>query len=240
MLNIVNHHLWFDDMYWHDDHVRILLKWGHYPEVDGKIEPKIFEKLTIIDDLGREVSHQVGIDKDSSSKGGLFLEFKVEKNRAYTIAVTYDRGIYSKTRDGKWCFGDKRSVQVKGYQIDEAYRLRGCAKTHISTGMSEFHLKPLGLDFELYLPTFKNFHVGDEIELKVLYEGTSLPNIDVNVRTRSGVKSFRSDDEGYVKFKLEDKVTVITSTFRDYSKKISEIYDTINFSTSLTIIAMGD
>ncbi|AGK60936.1 hypothetical protein Asulf_00931 [Archaeoglobus sulfaticallidus PM70-1] len=109
VLKLVNHEPWIEC-----EENRAHLKWGHYPETEGMLDPLSIKRAFVIDSDG-EKPVVVGRDNESSQKGGLFLEFEAEK--PYMVGVELDRGIYSITDDNKWIFGDRRLAS--GYNIRE-------------------------------------------------------------------------------------------------------------------------
>ncbi len=61
LLHPVNHEAWIEV------NSRAYLKWGHYPEIDGKIKLSIVRALAIANGTVKSVA--IGLDKESSAKG---------------------------------------------------------------------------------------------------------------------------------------------------------------------------
>ena len=241
MLSLVNHHLWFEyaDKYEVGRTARLYIKWGHYPETDGKLDPACLRFVKVLYNDVEEVKAQIGIDKDSSSKNALFLEFNPVNPGYYTVILSYDRGVYSRTSNGKWCFGDKDDVKSRGYDVIESVKLIGFAKTYVLTGSKEFNLKNIGLELEVIPLTLKQFRRNESIGVRVAFKNNPLPNTEVEVRTSRSVNTLRTNSDGIARIELVDNVNVILCRFRevvDYSKFG---FDVINYSSTLTILTIG-
>ncbi len=191
LLEIVNHEVWLEP-----SDGRVLLKWGHYPETDGKLDPVCITRA--FTDVFRPAV--VGIDKDSSAKGGLFIEFEDAK----ALAVEYDRGIYSLTSDKKWIFG--RTVPPN-YCVEEARHILGSAKVHL-----DGRVRQLSLELEIVDKVlFRGKPVYADIKLRNS-EGTfKLENLkDAEFAEGINVLSARYVDEaGYVKRSIVTTLTVV-------------------------------
>ncbi len=189
IIKIVNHEAWIEI-----GNGRAYLKWGHYPEVDGKLDPlSITRAFAVAEGTAKPVI--VGMDKDSSAKGGLFLEF----DEADAVAVEYDRGVYTLTEDGKWIFG--RSVPPK-YSVKEVRRILGFAKVYLDD-----NIVPLGLELEL-MPD----RIGDEMTVQILFRGKPVAG---KVRLRNSDGSFEFDADEGAKLKLAEGVNVISARYVD-------------------------
>ena len=58
-----------------------------------KFDPKAIKRAFVIDTNGNEKPVAIGLDKEASSKGGLFIEFNAEEKGVYIVAVEYERGF---------------------------------------------------------------------------------------------------------------------------------------------------
>ncbi len=180
LLEVVNHEVWFEPY-----NGRIVLKWGHYPRVDGKFDPLCITRAFALAD-GKVTPVFVGLDK--STKDGLFVEFE----EANALAIEYDRGLYSLTSDGKWIFG--RNVPAK-YSVEEVRHVLGFAKIHLDSDV-----KPLGLELEIALNG----------GVEVLFRGEL---IDAKVKLRNSKDSFELEAGDKVEF--ADGVNVLSARFVD-------------------------
>ncbi len=189
LLSIVNHEAWIEV------DGRAYLKWGHYPEVDGKLDPMCIVRAFAVSG-GAVLPVAVGTDKESSSRGALFLEFE----EAEALAVEYDRGIYTLTEDGKWIFG--RHVPQK-YRVKEKRQILGSAKTYLGD-----RIEPLGLELEL-MPD----KIGDEVRIQILFGGKPIAG-KIKLRNSKGVFEFDAGEEGAV-LKLAEGINVISARYVD-------------------------
>jgi len=136
VINIVNHEAWIEV-----EDGKGYLKWGHYPEVDGKLDPQsIVRAFAVAGD--RILPVFIGIEKES-----LLLEFE----EAEVLVVEWDRGIYALTEDNKWFY---RRAPGK---VKERRWILGFAKVYLSD-----NIKPVGTELEI-IPN------GNKIE--VLFRG---------------------------------------------------------------------
>ncbi len=189
LLGIVNHEAWIEV------DGRAYLKWGHYPEVDGKLDPMCIVRAFAV--FEKRISPVVvGTDRDASLKGALFLEFE----EAEALAVEYDRGIYTLTEDNKWIFG--RHVPPR-YKVKERRQILGFAKTYLGD-----KIEPLGLELEL-MPD----KIDDEIRVQILFRGRPIAG-KVKLRNTNGVFEFDADENGAI-LKLSKGLNVISARYVD-------------------------
>jgi len=208
LVNIVNHEAWIEP-----GEGRAYLKWGHYPEVDGKLDPlSIVRAFSVSGGTVRPII--VGIDKESSAKGGLFLEF----DEAEALAVEYDRGVYTLTEDNKWIFG--RSVPVK-YKVRERRHILGFAKIYLGD-----KVEPLGLELEL-VPD----KIADEVRVQIMFRGRPIAG-KIKLRNSNGVIEFDADENGAI-LKLAKGVNVISARYID---ELAVGVDVRSLVTTLTIL----
>ncbi len=189
LLHLVNHEAWIEV------NSRAYLKWGHYPEIDGKLDPlSIVRAFAIANGTVKPVA--IGLDKESSAKGGLFLEF----DEAEALAVEYDRGIYTLTEDNKWIFG--RHVPSK-YKVREKRHILGFAKIYLDK-----NIEPLGLELEL-MPD----KIDDEVRVQILFRGEPIAG-KIKLRNASGIIETDANEEGAI-LKLNNGVNVISTRYVD-------------------------
>ena len=226
-IKLVNHEAWIE---WQN---RFYLKWGHLPETDGKIDPKSIKRAFVVDADGNEKALVVGSDRDASSKGGLFLEFNAEKEGVYTIAVEYDRGIYSITEDSKWIFGEKSYVESLGYAVKESRWICGFAKAYHVVGDLKANKVIAGLEFEI-ASDVKKFS-NDKTEIQLLFRGNPVKGT-VNVRANGKHAVVGTNNEGLAEIELAKGVNVISSRYVDEMTRIAGVCDKRSITTTLTIV----
>jgi uncharacterized GH25 family protein len=240
-MDFINHHAWIEHsgLFAKPGKVRAYLKWGHFPEVDGKLDPQ-----SITTAFARSIELKrpllVGSDAEASSKGGLFLEFEAERLGVYTVGLQYNRGVYSVTKDQTWTFGDRKRIESYGYDVKEAVLLVGSAKTYILIGEESYvKPKPAGLELEIVPSTVKKFIPGDIVDVQVLYKGN--PCSDVELTSYSAPKRERvvADSHGFADIKLKEGVNVIFARFRDESLRVEGVYDRMSINTTLSLITKG-
>ncbi len=194
LLEVVNHEVWFEPRN------GLVLKWGHYPNVDGKLDPLCITRAFSLAN-GKVMPVFVGLDR--SIKDGLFVEFEGE-----AVAVEYDRGIYSLTSDGKWIFG--RRVP-SNRSIEEVRHILGFAKVYL-----DGDIKPLGLELEIMLNEgvevlFRGELVDTKVKLRNA-KGTFEFEAGEKVQFVEGVNVLSArfvDDLGFVKRSLVTTLTVL-------------------------------
>ena len=148
LIELINHHAWIEHGDVRSGLSRLYVKWGHYPETDGKMEPSIVKDL-IVKVNGIEVPAVIGIDKDSSARSSLFLEFPA-KEGVYEIFLKYERGVFTVTANGSWVYGDYNRAKSVGYDLAYSVTVEGVAKTYLSSeGLAKGAFKPLGKGLEL-------------------------------------------------------------------------------------------
>ena len=180
-IELVNHEVWFEY-----DGV-LVLKWGHFPNVDGKIDPLCITRAFALAN-GKVKPAFVGLGK---SLNGLFVEYEGEVD---AVAIEYDRGIYSLTDDGRWFFGRRVPSNCR---VEEVRHILGFAKVHFG------EVKPLGLELEIVLD-------GSEGEgVKVLFRGKP---VDAKVKLRNTEGTFELDAE---EIRFAEGVNVLSARFVD-------------------------
>lgn len=227
IIKLVNHEAWIECQ----QRGRAYLKWGHLPETDGKLDLKSIKRAFVIDAEGNEKAMVVGSDKEASSKGGLFLEFNAEKEGVYTIAVEYDRGIYSVTEDNKWIFGEKSYVASLGYTVKESRWICGFAKAYYIVGGNEGKATA-SLEFEIVPKVIRKFKSGDKMRIQLIFRGKAVNGI-VKVGTKDGVEEVTVN--GFGEITLKEGVNVIVARYVD--EMPTGVYDKRNLTATLTIAA---
>jgi hypothetical protein len=213
LLRIINHEAWIEL-----DNGRAYLKWGHYPEVDGKLDPQSIIRAFAI--VGRRVLPVViGMDKESSAKGALFLEFE----KADVLAVEYSRGVYTLTEDKKWIFG--RNVPAK-YDVKETRLILGFAKMHLS---DEAEL--IGLELELLSDKVKT-RKDEKINVQLFFRGEPVKG-KIKVRNAKGVSEIDIEEDG-CDIVLARGINVISARYID---ETAVGVDKRSLVTTLTILA---
>ena len=228
LLQLVNHEAWIEC----SSSGRAYLKWGHFPKIDGKLDPKSITKAFVIYPDRNKIPLIIGTDRVASSEGGLFLEFKAESDGIYTIAAEYDRGIYTITEDNKWIFGEKGYVKEMGYTAKESRWICGFAKTYFIAGEYEDNIAA-GLELEIIPEVVKKFRDGEKMRFQVLFRGEPVRET-VNVRTKNGLLTIETDNNGFAEIELLRGANVISARYVDETVRIC---DKRNLTTTLTIIA---
>ena len=149
-LSIANHYAWFERL---DD--LLIVKWGHYPQVDGKIDPRIVTMSVAVDSRARRLTPLLAFSKRAGAVGGVEVLLGELVEGDYTVGLAYDRGVYAVTDDGRWVYGDRVTVEAMGPRVREVRRLLGFAKTHFSVGRAPPRdLKALGFELEIALEDY--------------------------------------------------------------------------------------
>lgn len=201
-VQLVNHEAWFE----HPGRlgpgkVRLYLKWGHYPRTDGKIDFSIIKKITV--DSKEAV---VGIDKDSSSKGALFVEAFVAEG-LHKAVLEYDKGVFTKTVDGKWLPYPPQKAEELGYEPAQSFRVVGKAVSYFVSGEAEGSPKP-GEGLEL-VPSTPVAGLCERVAVTVFKDGRPLSNVKVLVSYPDGSDELATDSEGKVEVRARTKLTVL-------------------------------
>lgn len=228
LLKLVNHEAWIECR----QEGRAYLKWGHMPQTDGKLDPRVIKKAFVVSPEGKEKPIALGVDRDSSAMGAMFLEFDARNDGIHTIAVEYDRGIYSVTKDKKWIFGEKKHVSGLGYDVEEARWLLGSAKAY--AGEREVKPEPLGLELEIVPEVVRKFKAGEKLGIQLFFGGKPLQG-EVRVRSREKTVSIQTDESGFAEVELAGGVNVISARHVEESAT-PEKFDRRNITTTLTVI----
>ena len=243
MLKTVNHEAWIEygEPVTKAGRIRTYVKWGHYPEVEGRLNPQtVVSAFALLESdlLSPRIPVTIGVDRDSLAKGGLFMEFLADKPGVYSVNLEYRSSIVCRTKDGKMVFGEKKRVEELGYEVDEAFLHTGLARTYVVVG-GEAHAKPspLGLGLEVMPAIVKRYAPEEIVEVRVLYEGKPRSNALVTHLSSSRSKSMFVNEHGCVKVKLEKGVNVIVAKYSDDRKRLEGAYDRVSYDSTLTLLA---
>jgi uncharacterized GH25 family protein len=163
---VLGHEIWLEHDMQHvhvGETVECKVLFGHNMAIDGLAEIESV-KAAIFDPVNEK--HNLAVD---AGDGCLIVRFDPVNDGYHTVAVEYDAGIYTVTDEG-WHKGPKidyENVKSSGYYYQYA-------KTIIS-GHGSKDLNPvIGHELEIIPIDFRHYHAGEEIGLKVLYDGTAL------------------------------------------------------------------
>jgi uncharacterized GH25 family protein len=215
------HEIWLEHDMQHvhvGETVECKLLFGHNMKIDGVAVVENV-KATVFDPANEKRDMVVDAGDD-----GLIARFIPVVDGYHTVAVEYDAGIYTITEEG-WQKGPKKNyekVKSSGYYYQYA-------KTIIS-GHGSKKLNPvIGHELEVIPIDFRHYHAGEEIELKVLYDGAELRGGVINAtfsgNEGDGVEA-TTDSDGIASIKLDksgDWMFKIRHT--DPSKGIEDQYD---------------
>ena len=206
IIKLINHEAWIEV----DE--RAYVMWGHYPKVDGRLDPsKIRRAFAVYNCTFLPVV--IGIDRESSERGGLFLEFE----RADSIAIEYDAGVYTLTEDNKWVFG---KICDPKYKIKETRWILGFASVHLRNP------KPLGLELEIVPSDVK----GKVVEVELLFRGKPTSG---NLKVSNSEGTFEVEINGKAEIEVAKGVNVISARYID---KLAFGVDKRHLVTTLTIL----
>jgi uncharacterized GH25 family protein len=161
------HEIWLEHDMQHvhvGETVECKVLFGHNMAIDGLADIEGV-KAAVFDPVNEK--HDLAVDSGDSC---LVLRFDPVHDGYHTVAVEYDAGIYTVTDEG-WHKGQKtdyENVKSSGYYYQYA-------KTIIS-GHGSKDLNPvIGHELEIIPIDFRHYHAGEEIELKIMYDGAALP-----------------------------------------------------------------
>jgi uncharacterized GH25 family protein len=192
------HEIWLEHNMRHvhvGETVECKLFYGHNMKIDGVAVVENV-KATVIDPANEKRDMVVDAGDD-----GLIATFTPAVDGYHTVAVEYDAGIYTITEEG-WQKGPKRNykkVKSSGYYCQ-------FAKTILPGHEPGEYKLETGQELEIIPLDFRHYHVGDDIALKVLYDGRVLQDAMINAtyRGREGEAiEMKTDAEGKAAFKLE-------------------------------------
>jgi uncharacterized GH25 family protein len=207
-VRLVNHEAWFEHPgELEPGRVRLYLKWGHYPKTDGKIDFSIIKRVAVD---GKEAV--VGTDKDSSSRGALFVEAEVGEG-LHKAELEYDKGTFTKTVDGKWLPYPSSKVRELGYEPAQSFRIVGKAVTYFVSGEWEGVPEPTG-GLEL-VPSVPLAKLCDDVEAVLLFEGEPLAGVEVTVSYPDAAEKLVTDSEGRIRFKARTRLAVLKAVVVD-------------------------
>lgn len=188
VIKLINHEAWIEV------DGRAYVMWGHYPKVDGKLDPSMIRRAFAVHEC-RFYPVFIGKDREASERGGIFLEFE----KADAIAIEYDIGIYTLTEDNKWIFG---KVSDSKYKVKETRWILGFASVHLKDP------KPLGLEFEIVPRDVK----GRVVEVELLFRREPISG---KVKVSNSEGSFEVEVDGRAEIEVEKGVNVISARHID-------------------------
>ena len=207
VIKLVNHEAWIEV-----DDDRAYVMWGHYPKIDGKLDPSRIRRAFAVYEC-RFLPVVIGRDKEASRRGGLFLEFE----KADALAIEYDAGIYTLTEDNKWIFG---KVSDPRYKVKETRWILGFASVHLRNP------KPLGLELEIVPSDVKE----KVVEVELLFRGKPISG---NLKVSNFEGSFEVEINGKAEIEVARGVNVISARYID---ELAFGVDKRHLVTTLTII----
>ena len=220
------HEIWLEKLEIEEGNVELALFYGHNMSPDGIADP---EKITSI------VYSPEGTQfKPTLIPGEEYhlLRFYAEKDGNYTVFVDLAPVIISKMKEG--------------YRIGPRYKFRDViyagafyqmAKRIVTIGDSAYCSKPLHGVLEI-VPTDTRCEVGDEVELKVFYEGKSLASAEVKAVSKKEGKEVlvTTDKNGIAKIPITcEGEWMFLVRHRNPAKKLSEEYDESVFVSTLVM-----
>jgi len=233
--NIVRgHEIWLEHDMRHmhvGETVECKLLFGHNMTIDGVADLEKV-KAAVFDPVNEK--HDLAVD---AGDGCLVVRFDTVLDGYHIIGVEYDAGIYTITEEG-WHRGPKseyENVKSSGYYYQYA-------KTIIS-GHGSKKLNPIiGHDLEIIPINFRPYHAGEDIELKVLYDGAALRG-GVIKATLSGNEGdgieATTDSDGIASIKLDKSGNwMFKIRHVDLSKGVEDQYDEKVITAVFTVMGV--
>lgn len=217
-----NHYAWFER-----SNGLLIVKWGHYPKVDGRIDPRIVTTFVAVDSKARRLFPLLAFSERASAVGGLEVLLGKLVEGDYTVGLAYDRGVYAVTEDGKWVYGGRASVEAMGFRVREVRRLLGFAKTHFSVGGgAPRNLQVLGFDLEIVLKDY------DPLEKKAkvvtVFRGAPV-DVDIEFHSVNGRSVVRSGSS----VQLSKGLNLFVAKFVERVNAVD--YDVLHLVSTLTL-----
>ena len=132
----INHEAWIEDA---GD--KLLVRWGHYPRTDGRLDPHLVV-LTLARVDGRWMAGLPLVHEEDA------LSIR-KQGRLEALMVYYRRGPFSKTKSGLWVYGDGYSVEELLEPIERSLVIHGYAV--YATSLDLLDVLPLPLRPEIVL-----------------------------------------------------------------------------------------
>ncbi|MEW6378575.1 MAG: DUF4198 domain-containing protein [bacterium] len=181
------------------ENVTIDIGFGHkYPHTEAVKEENI-ERIFIRDPKGQELP----IEKAAPAK----YAFSPKTEGLYEVVIKMKQGFVSNTPDGRK-MGNKKSLP----NAVSCFQFTMNAKVLINVGAKASSPSPVSdLPLEMVLPeNIGRLKVGDELALKVVYQGKPLAGAKVSATDKNTaqqqegkwVQESESDDQGMVRMKL--------------------------------------
>lgn len=209
--------------------VECKLFFGHNMKVDGVVDAKKV-KASVFDPTNEGHDLIVG-----TGDGCLVIKFDPAIDGFHTVVADYDGGIFTVTDDG-WQKGPKKNyenVKSSGYY-------RQFLKTIIpGHGIKEYELAT-GQELEIIPLDFRGYCVGDNISMKILYNGKPLKyaNINATYKGREGDAILtKTDTEGKATFYLEKEGNWFFKVrYGDPEKGVKDQYDEKVVTSTFTVM----
>jgi len=200
------HELWIEHSYTHgivNKEMEFTLCFGHNFKLDGKLKTDLLNPFMIDPDgMVSELGLRSEDDKTRTS-------FIPNKEGGHIVAVNYDLGVLDLPHPGYE--GPRHYVEY--------------AKTIIPIGKNPMeNILSSDQELEIRPKDLKDLRSGDQVELKVLYDRTPLPNVTVTAVNSSEPDrpvEKKTDSRGKVMFELEEKGNwMFKLVHRDPDKKV--------------------
>lgn len=228
------HEIWLEHDMQHvhvGETVECKVLFGHNMAIDGLADIEGV-KAAVFDPVNEK--YDLTVD---SGDGCLIVRFDPVNDGYHTVAVEYDAGIYTVTDEG-WHTGPKsdyENVKSSGYYYQYA-------RTIIS-GHGSKDLNPVtGHELEIVPIDFRHYHAGEEIELKVLYDGAALAEgmITAAVSGNEGdAVEATTDSDGIALIKLDKSGNWMFKVIHaDPDKGIEDQYDEKVITAVLTVMGV--
>lgn len=197
---------------------KIVVLYGHGDRHDP-YDPAKIKEVKGFDIKGKSVPVKIVREKDSVSLS--------PKGKVAVITATFDGGFSVKTTEGTKKGVSKRDV--KEY-ISATQSVKYC-KTFL--GPSDVFAEPVGLKLEIIpLKDPLSLKLGDELEMKVLYEGKPVEGVKIGIAGYTTDKV--TDKEGLAKIKINNKGMQVIAAGHKIPLRDNPDVDVLSISTSIT------
>lgn len=233
---VKGHELWLEPTHLHfhsNAEVEIRALWGHMMQRDGMGRPENWKAYVIgPDGAQRELTPEYG--------EGLFhvFYFPAGAEGLYTVVVENDAGIYNILADGRWEQGPKRDypeAQNSSYYYQWA-KLTVPVGHHVHGAGTA-----LGKGLDIVPEEFKEYRLGDRVNIKVNYDGQPLADTEVKATYHlyDGKEYpiiLKTDGSGEVSFNFNQKGHwMFYVSHRDDSRRKEGEYDGMQLASTLVI-----
>jgi len=179
-----------------------LLKFGQNMKLDGRLSSAM-AKATLFSPAGQKREIFLCFDPNLTREAYI-VSFSLEEKGLYTLLLEYDGGIWSRGKDGRLYYAPRSKCQ----EVEKAVRYCQYSKVivPVEIGTEGDIPQPCGCEMEIVPVKYQRFAAGDEIALKVLYDGSPFPNIAVSAihSDKEQVAEGKTDSSGQAGFKLTD------------------------------------